>query len=88
MRSGVLVLQHAEPSRKGHLNFLDFDFVHVQGGSILHMNWDVFRDFLAQLVVRDLVSEASIGGNVAVDALLVVGVVLICVGLVGLAWGL
>jgi hypothetical protein len=66
--SGVLVFEHAVTSGQGHLDFFDSDFVHVQGGAVLHVHWGVWRDLLAKLVVLDLITEAGVGRNLAVNA--------------------
>jgi hypothetical protein len=68
MGPGILVFEHAVSSCNWYLNFFDSDFIHVQGGPVLYMNWSVWGDLLAQLVVRDLVTDAGVGVNIAVHA--------------------
>lgn len=69
--SRVLVFKYAVTSGQRNLNFFDPDLVHVQGGAVLHMNWGVWWYLLTKLVVLDLVTEAGVGGNLAVDTLFI-----------------
>jgi len=69
--SGVLVFEHTIPSCQGNLNFVDPDILHIQRGAVLHMDWGVRRNLLAKLVVLNIVTEAGVGGDLAVDTLFV-----------------
>ena len=47
----ILVFENSVASGSRHFNLVNSDFVHVQRGTILYMNRNVWRDFLSELVI-------------------------------------